>query len=210
MATTYTSNYNLGKQTDHADRFSMDVITDNMDKIDAQMKKNENIGEYCIPIIKTGTISSGDIQLFSDGVMYGMFGVDATGLQSAEEGILRAYYTNPDEGGSVEIIQILELPNIGTILMRRKTTYWSDWVQATDYKRFSHTTITSASLVDFKEGVIGGVLSTDITGGANDVDGIVRAYHTTSRLESMQIAEAVDGTRRTRYWLTGTTWSSWV
>ena len=37
MATTYTQYYNLGKQTDHADKFSMDVITDNADKIDAAL-----------------------------------------------------------------------------------------------------------------------------------------------------------------------------
>lgn len=34
MATTYTTNYNLGKQENHADKFDMDVITDNADKID--------------------------------------------------------------------------------------------------------------------------------------------------------------------------------
>ena len=34
---TYTEHYNLGKQTDHADKFDMDVITDNADKIDAAL-----------------------------------------------------------------------------------------------------------------------------------------------------------------------------
>ena len=38
MATTYTPNYNLGKQTDVNDLFDMSVITDNMDKIDTAMK----------------------------------------------------------------------------------------------------------------------------------------------------------------------------
>lgn len=37
MATTYTENYNLGKQENHADKFSMDVITENMDKIDTAL-----------------------------------------------------------------------------------------------------------------------------------------------------------------------------
>lgn len=37
MATTYTTNYNLGKQENHADKFDMDVITDNADKIDAAL-----------------------------------------------------------------------------------------------------------------------------------------------------------------------------
>lgn len=40
MATTYTENFHLGKQENHADKFSMDVITSNMDIIDAQMKEN--------------------------------------------------------------------------------------------------------------------------------------------------------------------------
>lgn len=37
MATTYTTNYNLGKQENHADKFDMDVITNNADKIDAAL-----------------------------------------------------------------------------------------------------------------------------------------------------------------------------
>lgn len=46
MATTYTQYYNLGKQTDHADKFSMDVITDNADKIDAALHEQAvDIGE---------------------------------------------------------------------------------------------------------------------------------------------------------------------
>lgn len=41
MAITYTSNYNLGKQEDKNDNFSMDVITENMDKIDAALSSHE-------------------------------------------------------------------------------------------------------------------------------------------------------------------------
>lgn len=41
MATTYTSNYNLGKQEDKNDNFSMNVITENMDKIDAALSSHE-------------------------------------------------------------------------------------------------------------------------------------------------------------------------
>lgn len=210
MATTYTTNYHLGKQTDHGDKFDMSVITDNMDIIDAQMKTNNRIGDYCIPQTVEHLITSSDISLFHSGIMYGQFSTDATGLTTSRYGILRAYNYRPDVTDVLYIIQVLELPDIGTILMRRKDYSWSAWYQATEYKSYSHDTITSASLVNFKEGVIGGVLSTDITGGANDIDGIVRAYHTTSLLESIQIAEAVDGTRKTRYWLTGTTWSAWV
>ena len=41
MATTYTSNYNLGKQEDKNDTFLMSVITDNADKIDAALSNHE-------------------------------------------------------------------------------------------------------------------------------------------------------------------------
>lgn len=41
MATTYTTNYHLGMQTDTSDKFDMSVITDNMLIIDNQMKQNE-------------------------------------------------------------------------------------------------------------------------------------------------------------------------
>jgi len=46
MSTTYTSNYNLGKQEDHADKFDMSVITENMDKIDTALHEQaEDISE---------------------------------------------------------------------------------------------------------------------------------------------------------------------
>lgn len=46
MATTYTQYYNLGKQTDHTDKFDMTVITDNADKIDAALHEQAvDIGE---------------------------------------------------------------------------------------------------------------------------------------------------------------------
>ena len=212
MATTYTPHYNLGKQTNHADKFSMDVITDDMDIIDTELYNNATeINKYAVPDVRTDrAITSGDIQLFADGIMVGTFSSDCTGLPSDEDGVLHAYYMNPGEPGSIEIVQVLELPDAGTILMRHKLSSWSNWIQATQYKKFSHNTITNSTLENFKEGIIGGVLSTEITGGASNIDGIVRAHHTTSNLESIQIAEAVDGTRKTRYWLTDTTWSPWV
>ena len=41
MATTFTPNYNLGKQEDKNDTFLMSVITDNADKIDAALSSHE-------------------------------------------------------------------------------------------------------------------------------------------------------------------------
>ena len=37
MSTTYTPHYNLGKQEDHADKFDMNVITENADKLDTAL-----------------------------------------------------------------------------------------------------------------------------------------------------------------------------
>ena len=46
MSTTYTPNYNLGKQEDHADKFDMSVITENMDKLDTELHEQaEDISE---------------------------------------------------------------------------------------------------------------------------------------------------------------------
>jgi len=45
MAVTYTENYNLGKQENHADKFDMTVITENMDKIDKALSEKINAEE---------------------------------------------------------------------------------------------------------------------------------------------------------------------
>ena len=59
MSTTYTPNYNLGKQTDVNDLFSMSVITGNMDKIDTQMKKAENL--YTVDFINGTDLSLSNV-----------------------------------------------------------------------------------------------------------------------------------------------------
>lgn len=69
-------------------------------------------------------------------------------------------------------------------------------------------TITTSSLATFYEGTITGELDTDITGGAAAMGGVVRAYMY-SDTDAIQIAEAIDGTRVTRYY-TSSTWSSWA
>ena len=68
-------------------------------------------------------------------------------------------------------------------------------------------TIDNTALADFFEGTIAGELAAEITGGSAQA-GVVRAYMTGSD-ESIQIAEAIDGTRKTRYY-SSLTWSSWV
>lgn len=46
MSTTYTPNYNLGKQEDHAGKFDMSVLTENADKLDTALHEQaEDISE---------------------------------------------------------------------------------------------------------------------------------------------------------------------
>lgn len=59
--TTYTENFNLGKQTDHSDMFSMDVITDNMDKIDSCLK---NMADRLEELEKNSGRSSAGLMTF--------------------------------------------------------------------------------------------------------------------------------------------------
>lgn len=68
--------------------------------------------------------------------------------------------------------------------------------------------ITTASLAAFYEGTIAGELDTDITGGSSAIGGVVRAYKY-SDTDAIQIAEAIDGTRVTRYY-TSSAWSNWA
>ena len=70
------------------------------------------------------------------------------------------------------------------------------------------TAIDNTALATLFEGVATGELATEITGGATAMAGVVRAYKTSST-DSIQIAEAIDGTRTTRYY-TSSAWSSWA
>ena len=69
------------------------------------------------------------------------------------------------------------------------------------------TTIDNTALASLFEGIVTGELDAEITGGSAAA-GVVRAYKTSST-DSIQIAEAIDGTRKTRYY-TSSTWSSWA
>ena len=67
--------------------------------------------------------------------------------------------------------------------------------------------IDNTALASFYEGTIAGELAAEIT-GSSALAGVVRAYKT-SDTDSIQIAEAIDGTRVTRYY-TSSAWSSWT
>lgn len=71
----------------------------------------------------------------------------------------------------------------------------------------STASIDNTALASFFEGTMTGELAAEIT-GSSALAGVVRAYKTSST-DSIQIAEAIDGTRKTRYY-TSSTWSSWA
>lgn len=75
----------------------------------------------------------------------------------------------------------------------------------------SSTKITNTSLVDVTSAIITGTIDSSIH-GTSDTYGVVRAYtlNKTSGSEVyMQIAEFIDGTRKTRSYSSGT-WSAWT
>lgn len=218
MATTYTTNYHLGKQTDHGDKFDMDVITDDMDIIDAQMKANSDIANAYYPQIVEGEyIDHSDIAFFREGVMTGTFnlidlGIRLTDAAANQPGVLRAYTIETyDSSSQGQAMQMLELPAEGRVFVRYGTIFvqWYSWKELTEiYDIYENSTITNSDLNTFYHGTRAGLLDTAITGASSDIYGIVRAYQM-GTLEYMQIAEAVDGTRRTRY-QSGTNWSAWA
>lgn len=79
MSTTYTPNYNLGKQTDHADKFDMTVITDNADKIDAALHNHdeelEDLGEG-----KQDTLTPAQLAAVNSGVTAEVLAADRAAL----------------------------------------------------------------------------------------------------------------------------------
>lgn len=116
MATTYTSNYHLGKQTDKADKFNMTVITDNMDIIDAALADKEDKPEAA-----TAQISNTTLEEFFSGTMTGELAAEITG-SSAAYGIVRAYTL--DTSVYMQIAEVID----GTRLTRSCTSgSWSSW-----------------------------------------------------------------------------------
>ena len=83
----------------------------------------------------------------------------------------------------------------------------ADGLTAVTPKTDTSQTIDNTYLATMLEGTVAGELAAEITGGSAAA-GVVRAYKTSST-DSIQIAEAIDGTRKTRYY-TSSAWSSWA
>lgn len=123
MATTYTTNYHLGKQTDHADKFDMKVITDNMDAIDTQMKANADAAAAVTPGVSSSTIDNSMLAAVFGGTVAGGLAPEITGGSGVIYGIVRAYMVTDSDA-----MQIAE-----TVTGLRKTRYytsaaWGSWL----------------------------------------------------------------------------------
>lgn len=85
MATTFTQYYNLGKQTDHADKFDMTVITDNADKIDTALHNHdeelEDLGEG-----KQDTLTPAQLAAANSGVTAEVLAADRAALVELIDG----------------------------------------------------------------------------------------------------------------------------
>ena len=216
MATTYTTNYHLGRQTDHGDKFDMDVITDDMDIIDAQMKANADAAAVSNPQILNDYITADDIRFLYSGVRTGVFNMPNIGILSVpgssyQPGVIRAYLIEAFQESNGKTMQILELGYAGKVFMRYHVATsgsWDPWQELTEVYKISSSTIDNTALEDFHHGTMAGLLDTGITGAGSDIYGIVRAYEM-GTLEYMQVAEAVDGTRKTRQY-TSLAWTSWI
>lgn len=116
MATTYTPNYHLGKQTDKADKFNMTILTDNMDIIDEALAGKEEK-----PQAATAEIDNTALDEFYNGTMTGELAAEITG-SSAAYGIVRAYTL--DTSVYMQIAEVID----GTRLTRSYASgSWSSW-----------------------------------------------------------------------------------
>ena len=80
MATTYTENYNLGKQEDHNDKFDMSVITGNMDIIDSVLAEKSDAAEtICLTAPKNKLEDDDDLDSY---INVGQWSSDGATLSS--------------------------------------------------------------------------------------------------------------------------------
>lgn len=122
MATTYTTNYHLGKQEDGSDKFSMEVITTNMDTIDTQMKANEDAAAAVTPKVKSTAIDNAALALVFNGTVTGSIATEITGGSAATYGVVRAYMVS-----DTDAMQICETIDGSRLTRYYTTATWGSW-----------------------------------------------------------------------------------
>lgn len=123
MATTYTTNYHLGKQEDGSDKFSMEVITTNMDTIDAQMKANEDASAAVTPQVKSTAIDNAALALVFSGIVTGSIATEITGSSAATYGVVRAYMVS-----DTDAMQICETIDGSRFTRYYTSSAWGSWL----------------------------------------------------------------------------------
>ena len=169
MATTYTANYHLGKQTDHTDKFSMQVITDNMDTIDTQMKANADAAAAVTPSVESSDITTASIATFYEGTKAGKLSTEISGTASQIYGVVRAYKVS-----STDAIQIVDGAD-GTHRTRYYTSgAWGEWLYT-----INPTIVSGAPPLTYT-GSGNPIIDWEITGAAGGVGDAVSSdniYH---------------------------------
>lgn len=122
MATTYTTNYHLGKQEDGSDKFSMEVITTNMDTIDTQMKANEDAAAAVTPKVKSTAIDNAALALVFNGTVTGSIATEITGGSAATYGVVRAYMVS-----DTDAMQICETIDGSRLTRYYTSSTWGSW-----------------------------------------------------------------------------------
>lgn len=122
MATTYTTNYHLGKQEDGSDKFSMEVITTNMDTIDTQMKSNEDAAAAVTPKVKSTAIDNAALALVFNGTVTGSIATEITGGSAATYGVVRAYMVS-----DTDAMQICETIDGSRLTRYYTSSTWGSW-----------------------------------------------------------------------------------
>ena len=123
MATTYTTNYHLGKQEDGSDKFSMEVITTNMDTIDTQMKANEDAAAAVTPKVKSTAIDNAALALVFNGTVTGSIATEITGGSAAIYGVVRAYMVS-----DTDAMQICETIDGSRFTRYYTSSAWGSWL----------------------------------------------------------------------------------
>lgn len=122
MATTYTPNYNLGKQEDYSDKFDMSVITDDMDIIDTQMKANADAAAAVTPKVKSTAIDNAALALVFNGTVTGSIATEITGGSAATYGVVRAYMVS-----DTDAMQICETIDGSRLTRYYTSNAWGSW-----------------------------------------------------------------------------------
>lgn len=210
MATTYTTNYNLGKQENHADKFDMDVITDNADKIDAALTaKADKSTTYTKTEVDTAlsgkqaTLTTAQL----DAVNSGITSADVTQIGVNENNILLIdeELSEITESGNLVLGKVKHgnVNSLGAIVTEPKCDLW--YAQVEQGQTYAITSNESSIVIGyFNELPRMGVISYDsqrvITEvGVYTVTAPITGYIAFRSLTGYEYAQIEKGTTKTPY-----------